>query len=254
MIVRSIIAESIAAYISTIFILSTLSMAGAQVLQSANYKIQGDSINFGGGLSESDSYTIESTLGELATGDLSGNSFNLRAGYQQLGISYIAMSAPISSIMSPAIPGLSGGEANGSTTVTVVTDSPGGYALFIHAASDPAMTSASGTIADYDPGADPDFIFSTGSVDAHFGYSPEGQDTADRFLDNGVSCNTGSGETPLSCWDGLDIVDEVIARGTGSNVPSGTDTTIRFRVGVGSAAMSTPGVYTATATLTALPL
>lgn len=254
MFVRSIVTDIVAASVTTVIMLVSLNSAGAQVSQSQNYRIQSDSINFGGGLSSSDNYTLESTFGEVATGDLSGNSFNIRAGYQQMTGNYISMSAPASVVMSPSIPGLSGGEANGSTTVTVSTDSAGGYTLSIRADSNPAMASGANTIADYVPGEDPDFVFTTGSNDAHFGYSPEGSDTADRFRDDGISCNTGSGETSLACWDGLDVVDAVIARGSGPNLPSGTETVIRFRVGVGNAAMPVPGVYTATTTLTALPL
>jgi hypothetical protein len=45
-----------------------------------------------------------------------------------------------------------------------------------------------------------------------------------------------------------------VAQGSGSNHPSGATTTLNFRVGVGSGSGALDGLYTATTTLTALPL
>ncbi|MEK7213799.1 MAG: hypothetical protein AAB637_01635 [Patescibacteria group bacterium] len=58
--------------------------ASAQVMSSSKYKIQSDSMNFGGARSSSGSYIIEDTVGEIATGDSSGNTHKVRAGYQQI--------------------------------------------------------------------------------------------------------------------------------------------------------------------------
>ena len=68
------------------------------------------------------------------------------------------------------------------------------------------------------------------------------------------SCNTGLLNTSLACWDGLTTTPVQFARGGGSNHPDGATTTVHFRVGVGSAAGVVAGVYTATTTVTALPL
>lgn len=59
--------------------------------------------------------------------------------------------------LTPDLPGLTGGESNGSTTFTVTTDSPSGYQLTIKAENNPAMQSGVSTIADYDAGAVTDF-------------------------------------------------------------------------------------------------
>jgi hypothetical protein len=231
-----------------------LHVAGAQVMESTSYKIQSDSINFGGGLSTSDSYTLESTMGEVATGDMSGDTFNLRAGYQQMTGSFISITAADAVVMTPSIPGISGGFANGSTSVTVTTDSPAGYSLSIRAESAPALVKGADSIADYVPTGNPDFEFITDATDSHFGYSPSGEDVAQRFLDNGSACGVGSGEVSLKCWDGLSVIDEIIAQSTSGNSPGGTETTVHFRVGVGGSVVQTAGVYTATTTLTALSL
>lgn len=229
--------------------------AWAQVMQSPNYQIQSDSLNVGGGLSTSSSYSIESTAGEIATGPSDSSSYSLRAGYQQMQEVFISIAGASNVVMSPSIPGLSGGTSNGSTTVTVTTDSPSGYQLTIAASNDPAMQKGADTIADYAPGGDPSFAFTTASGDAHFGYTPEGAHVVQRFLDNGSdTCNTGSTDTSLACWDGLTTSEVAVAQDTNPNHPDGATTTVNFRVGIGSSAAQAPGTYTATTTLTALPL
>jgi hypothetical protein len=251
---RDFFITGLCAVLCTPVVLLSLESATAQVMQSTNYKMESDSINFSGGLSTSTNYTLESTAGEVATGDLGGTTYNLRAGYQQMTTSYIAISSPDSVVMSPSIPGVSGGVANGSTTVTVTTDSFAGYSLSIRAETSPALTKVGDSIADYLPVGNPDYTFSTDSTDAHFGYSPSGVNTVARFLDNGIACNTSTGETALACWDGLSTSEETIAQSTSGNAPSGATTTVYFRVGIGSAVVQSEGVYTATTTLTALSL
>ena len=74
------------------------------------------------------------------------------------------------------------------------------------------------------------------------------------FRDDGGACGTDVDDTALACWDGFDVTDTVIAEGAGGNQPAGATTTVNFRVGVGSSAGVTAGVYIATSTVTALPL
>lgn len=243
--------ESLIVTAMTILMVSTVV---AQVMESTSYRIQSDSVNFGGGLSTSTSYSMESTFGEIATGDLTGTNFNLRAGYQQMTNVFISMAGGDAVTMSPSIPGISGGEADGSTTVTVQTDNPAGYSLTIRAESSPALVKGSDSIADYAPSGDTDFTFTTGSADAHFGYSPSGVDIVDRFLDDGGACATGALDTPFACWDGLSTSDVLIAQSLGANTPLGATTTIHFRVGIGGDVVQIGGTYVATTTITALPL
>lgn len=227
----------------------------AQVMQSGSYRIESDSVNFGGGLATSSSYRLESTAGEVATGESSSGSYSLKAGYQQMQEVYLAISAAADVLMSPSLGGVTGGTAYGTTTATVTTDGSAGYELSIRAAEEPALQSGSDTIADYVPvGATPDFTFTTDAADAHFAYSPEGDDTVARFLDNGAACNTGSSNGSGTCWDGLATTSAAIASSGSANHPSGTATAILFRVGIGNAALQPAGTYIATTTLTALPL
>jgi len=233
-----------------------LSVTNAQIMSSSNFQIHSDSVNTSGGFSSSSNYAIEATTGEVSSGDSDSSNYSLRAGFQQMQEVYMAMTVSSSSVgLAPNIPGISGGVSNGSTTVTVTTDSLSGYQLTIMADADPAMQKGSDTIADYIPsGGVPDYTFSTLPADSHLGYTPEGSDVAQRFLNSGTTCNAGSSNDTASCWDGLSTTQTVIAQSSGSNHPNGTDTSVRFRVGVGGSSVQAPGVYVATTTLTALAL
>ena len=238
----------------TILILPLINVSKAQVMSSPGYQLQSDSVNFGGGLSSSTNYVQESTAGEIASGLGDSNNFSLRAGYQQMQEVFLSLTVLGDVVMSPDIPGLTGGVSNGSTTFTVITDSPAGYQLSMSAENNPAMQGSLDTIDDYDAGIVPDFFFTTASTEAHFGFTPEGVDITAEFTDNGTTCGLAGGDSSLACWDGLATVDRIIANGPGGNQPNGATTTVHFRVDVGSSAGVISGLYTATSTVTALPL
>jgi len=246
-----------ASLIATVMLVLVTSVGFAQVMSSSNYQIESDSVNFGGGYSSSTNYQLESTAGEIATGNSSSTNYELGAGFQQMQDSYIALSAGGDVALSPSIPGVSGGFANGSTTVTVTTSSLAGYELTIEAENNPAMQSGANSIDDYVPaGAPPDYDFTIGAADAYFGYSPEGVDVVQRFLDDGGSnCNELAGsDTADKCWDGLSTSPATIASGSGSNHPTGTVTDVKFRVGIGGSVIQAVGTYVATTTITAISL
>jgi hypothetical protein len=242
-----------AALTGVVFLCMQLGLA--QVATSTNYQLQSDSVNFGGGLSTSTNYIQESTFGELATGNGTSTNYNLYGGYQQMQEVYLSMSSPSNVDLLPNLAGLTGGTSNGSTTVTVTTDGPAGYSLSLESQTDPAMQNGIYSIDDYDEGIDADYSFAvTGGV-AHFGFSPSGVDIPQAFKNNGSSlCGVGSLDDSLACWAGLTTLGTTIAQANGSNHPDGATTTIYFRVGIGSGAGVETGIYTATTTLTALPL
>lgn len=224
------------------------------VMGSTNYSIESDSVNFGGGLSTSSNYTQESTFGEVATGNSESAGYKLRAGYQQMIATYISLSvSPVT--LTPVIPENGGGIANGSTNVSVATDNPAGYELYVSASSSPALVSGVNSFADYvSAGIDPDFSFSVPSADSAFGFSPEGSDIVQAFKDNGSICNAGSSDTVNSCWKGLTTSNVLIAKKTSGNHPSGTITTLKFRAESGSSHVQPAGSYTATSTVTVIAL
>ena len=225
-------------------------------MTSDNYTIQSDSINFGGGRASSTSYVMEDTFGEIATGVSTSSSYNLYAGYQQMYETYISMTSVADVTLTPAIGGVTGGTANGSTTVTVTTDSVAGYELSIKASSSPALSSVLDNFSDYTTATTgvPDFVFTIPATSSEFGFSPEGVDIYSKYKDNGSLCNTGSGDTSDRCWESLSTTYELISKSTTANHPNGVQTTIKFRAQSGSSHIQIAGDYTATTTITAIAL
>lgn len=242
------------AIILTPLIFSLLGVTLAQVRSSTNYQIQSDSINVGGGYSSSTNYQQESTFGEVATGRSTSSSYSLRAGYQQMQEVFISLAGAEDLVMDTALGGLTGGTSNASGTYTVVTDSPSGYQLTIEAESSPAMQKGVDSIADYDDGGVADTAFTVGSTEALFGYTVDGVDTAQYFLDNAGTCGSCSTDSSFACWSGLDTSPHTVAESSAANQPAGATTTLHFRVGIGANAGVIAGEYVATTTITALPL
>lgn len=238
-----------------LFTLALAVTAEAQVMQSSSYRIESDSVNFEGGRGTSANYTLEDTAGEVGSGISDSASYRMSAGYQQTLVDYISLTSAQNVTMSPSLGGVTGGTAAGSTAVIVTTDSAAGYQLNLKASTSPAMQSGANTIADYTPsGANPDFTFSVGVGAGEFAFSPEGTDIATRYRDDGISCNTSSGDTSLSCWDALTTSDRTISSRTTGNHPNGITTTIQFRTGLGANSGIVNGTYIATTTLTAFAL
>ncbi len=240
---------------ATLLVVMLLQVGSAQVMESNNYKMQSDSLNTGGGLSESELYKMEDTTGEIATGNSTSTSFNLKAGYQQMQEVYLSLSAIPDVVLSPSLGGVTGGTSTGSTTFVVTTDSPAGYTATIEASTNPALQSGSNSIADYIPvGGVPDFDFITDPTEAHLAFSPEGSDIAVQFQDAGSVCGVAGSDTPNRCFQGLSVSPVEILRRTSPNHPNGATTTILFTVGIGGGVNVPEGVYTATTTITALSL
>ncbi len=226
----------------------------AQVMQSPTYKIQSDSINAGGADSTSSLYKLGDTLGEVGTGDSNSSNYFLHAGFWQMQGSYISITSP-SDLALTHIGGINGEGSEGTMSWVVTTDNTAGYSMSIETTTVPALKSALDSFADYTPaGADPDYNFSILPTTSAFGFSPEGTDVNSRFKDNGSACNTGSGETTGKCWDGLSLSVKTIAGSTGSNHPSGTTTSVRFRAESGASHIQTSGAYQASIVVTALTL
>lgn len=232
-----------------------LSVSFAEIMSSGSYKIQSDSVNFAGNRSTSTTYSMEDTVGEIATGDSESTLFKIKAGYQQMQETYLAMTAAGDVSMSPSIGGISGGTSNGSTNFTVTTDNAAGYSVTIKASSTPALQSPLDSFTDYSAtAASPDFNFSVPATASNFAFTPEGTDIAGTFKDNGGACAVGSSDTADKCWAGLSTSQQTIVTRTSSNQPGGTLTTIKFKAESGSSHVQVNGTYTATTTITAFSL
>lgn len=227
----------------------------AYVASSTNYRLEVDSVNFGGGLSTSTNYNLEDTAGEIGSGDLSGTNYDLSAGYQaMLTDTFVSVSEPSDITLSGTITTASGGEATGSSAWKITTNSSGGYTLSILASTDPALQSGANSFDDYTPaGAAPDYDWTVASADSAFGFSPEGGDVVTRFKNNGSSCNQAGGSvTSGYCWDGFSTSNTSIASASSGNNPTGATTTVNLKAEAGSSASQATGSYSATITITAL--
>lgn len=182
-------------------------------------------------------------------------AYLMNAGYREMDENYIAISSPSDIVMSPAIGGISGGIGNGTATWTVTTDNSAGYQVSIKSSAAPALQSGSYVFADYTPAVvGADFSWLIDSSDSEFGYTVEGADAVNKFLDNGSACGTGSGNTEDRCWVGLSTADESIINSSSPNHPLGSDAIIKFQAESGSGHLQEEGTYTATIVVTAVAL
>ncbi len=226
-------------------------LTAAYVASSTNYRVQSDSLNFGGGLSTSTNYGLESTGGEIATGESSSTNYGIKAGYQQMLVSAISISSP-SDVSLGSLDGAAGGAVTGSVAWTVITDNAAGYTLTVRSSTNPALASGGASVANYTPaGATPDYTWSIAASASEFGFSPEGTDVVQRYLDNGSACNAGASNGSNTCWDAFSTSNTTVASGASGNSPAGTATTIKLQAEVGADNVPTAGDYSATIIATA---
>ncbi len=242
-------------FVLTAFLIVGAPVSLAYVASSTSYRIQADSINIGGVISTSTSYRAQDTIGEEGVGTSSSATYNIKGGYQQMDQAYLAITVSGNVTLTPSIPSVGGGTANGIATWTVTTDNPAGYTVNIRASGTPALSSGANSFPNYVPaGADPDFTFSTPSASSRFGFSAEGTDIVQRFKDNGATCNVGALDTASACWAPLvTSADTIITRNT-PNYPTGSLLSVRFRAVSGATNVQPTGSYLATTTLTVLAI
>lgn len=255
--ILSFIVVSVFLVSTSLFILQSKVLA--YEMASTSYRIQESSVNVGGLDSEaSTSYKLRETIGEVAVGTATSTSYKLQMGYQPMIASFISLSvSPSSVILIPTISTISGGAATSSYSATVITDSAGGYSLYVVASTDPALKSGANSFVDYLPAVvgTPDFTWSVAAATSGFGFTPEGDDIVQKFLDNGVgTCNIGSSTTSNACWYGFSTSTEAIATALSPNTPSGDETTIKLKAESGSSNSQAAGAYQATITTSAIAL
>lgn len=237
--------------LSLIFLMPLVSFGA--VRSSTTYSIERDSLNIGGESSTSTSYGINDTVGEQATGESSSTTYAVNAGFQ-LPDNFLSITSPTDVALTTFNTTRSDSTTSGSAAWTIVTDNTAGYTMTIEASTVPALQSAGSTFDDYTPTGGADFAFTTGASESLFGFSPEGDDIADSYKDDGATCGSGATGTADACWDGLSTSSQTIAGSTSSNQPSGTATTVKFKAEIGSEVIQDAGTYTATVTVTAVVL
>lgn len=173
-------------------------------------------------------------------------------------ISFLAAIANVT--MLPALAGITGGTAAGSTTVRVLTNNDIGYNMTILFSSTTAMgrNGGGGVIANYTPTTVnvPDFTF-TSRAFSQFAYTVTASTTGDlvtSFKDNASACNTGAGDVATKCWLNPSTTAKTIINRSTATLASGATTTLAFRVNIPLNPVPSvqKGTYVATATLTAI--
>lgn len=80
----------------------TTTVFAQTIRTSSGYGIQSDSINFAGAIATSSSYGVDDTMGEQATGRLTGAAYNFQdAGYQGIEFDTVSPGAPSSLSLTP---------------------------------------------------------------------------------------------------------------------------------------------------------
>lgn len=226
-------------------------------MSSLRYMIDTDSINFGGtDDSASGQKLLSDVMGEVGTGYSSSSRYSISTGYRMLQSSYISISSASDLIM-PNMSGLIAGESNSSKSWIVKTDNFAGYEMLVRSLTSPALKSASGAyFSDYVSlsSSTADYNFSVASTNSTFAFSPEGQDTSQKYLDNGSICGIGNYDTVDKCWDGFSTSEKTISHRASSNHPDGSVTTIKYKTAIGSDKIQDSGTYTSTITVTAVVL
>jgi len=242
----------------------TLGSTSYYVMSSSNYKMERDSLNNAGLRSTSPNYIQESTVGEVGTGKSDSSNYSLRAGYQQMGEVYLAVSAISDVVMSPNLGGITGGTSDGTTQFTVTTDSSSGYTVAIQTDSNNGMEgeTTSSVIPYLDESSPyvPDYSFTTAPTNsAAFAYTINASTTGEivqAFRNNGSNaCNTGSTETDDNCWIGATTTSRTIINRT-SAATTGATSTLSYRVIISAdpQPILIEDIYTSTTTLTVLAL
>lgn len=240
-------------FIIGVFFLSHLGV-NAYVASSTNYRIETDTVSFGGGLSTSTNYTMQDSLSDRALGTASSPSSTVDLGVIPTYSGTISITYPTSVSLLPAFKTDVGGQGNGDFDVGVTTDNTGGYTLSISSNTSPALKSTVDNFTDYSPiiSGVPDLSWSVASNDSRFGFTPEGVDIIQKYKDDGISCNTGILNTPDACWDSIGTSNKTIATALSSNQPSGATTKIKLRSEAGATRKQGVGSYSAEIVVTAL--
>lgn len=233
----------------------------AYVSSSANYRIQSDSVNVGGVPASSASYNLNTTVGEVATGESTSASYKVKAGYQQMQGGTISITSPSDISFSRSL-SVTDNTATASTTWTVTTDISSGYNITITASS------TSGCV-DHDGEGVADALCDTATNEAFndlattskatwsvsnayaFGWSAYGDHVTG--FGTGSSCDTGDTHTPSTSltYQGFDGVNTSFQFASSTSATGGTATTMCFAVEQNDV-FAPSGSYQATTTATAV--
>ncbi len=217
-------------------------------MSSTNYSIPIDSINFVSGDTSSANFNLNSTVGEVATGESTSTNYTMNAGFQQPDSCTISIS-DATNLSLAAIAGTGKSTlTNNYRILTITTNCSGGYGLYWKASTS-NMISGANSISAYTPtGSDPE----QWSVDAsasewggHLNADSDRVDT-DKWGEDTAPSYTSS-ETK---WLNVATSDALIA--SYNSTTAGDDEKIYFGAEIGSSKHQISGNYSVTVTITAI--
>jgi hypothetical protein len=116
-------------------------------MSSGSYKINADSINFGGAPSSSATYKMNDTMGEIATGQSASGTYKMNAGFWYMVNTYLTLTVDSHTKDLGSL--LPGSPVTGQSTITVTTDSWDGYSLSVSKDHKMRHTDGTTTIDDH---------------------------------------------------------------------------------------------------------
>jgi hypothetical protein len=174
--------------------------------------------------------------------------------------SEISIDAGTHVTMSPAIPGITGGTATGTTTWTIITSNAAGFKMELSASADPALagTTHGDSFDDYTEAVSgvPDKTWSVSNA-AEFGYTvfPATPADADQSFKDGAGdlCNVATNNPDgTKCWLGFEgsTKEQIISRSTQTGI-GGEAEVVNFKAQLQGSHSLVEDSYTATITATA---
>jgi hypothetical protein len=134
---------------SIIVLLGAMAFPSASfgVMSSTNYTIFADSIDAGGVLSTSGTYSLEDTIGETPTGGSASSSvYEVLAGYQAMDWSVLVLDVDTNTVNLGTLS--TSAVTTSSATLSVTVDASSGYVLSVGSVSGTSLTAvADGTVS-----------------------------------------------------------------------------------------------------------
>jgi hypothetical protein len=238
------------AILSFLLAAAIVSFEQAFAMSSTNYEIPSDVIGSSGAPSESATYELNDTLGEMATGPSSSSTYDLKAGFWQTAEGYVIAINCDSFLNMEAISGTGRSDPDMSSnfaTCNIFTDDNSGYNLYWKASA-ATMASGGDSIAAYTPAvSEIAELWSVASSASEWGgHLGSGSDTVNTtFWGSADSYAAGK-------WLNIPIADFNIATRLSKTAVAGDDEYIYFGAEVGADKFQPSGTHSVTVTFTSV--
>lgn len=226
-------------------------------MDSSNYSIDSDIINYYTGESDSSSYNLNAVGGETGSGESSSSSYEMGSGYEYADSDYIISLSCSSSVNMGNIAGVGRSDlSTNDATCSIETDNPIGYKLYWQASS-ANMISGAESIGAYTPAvSETPEAWSVNSTDSEWGARLKKSGTTSYDSIKWGDANSGDGYASsdvkwlnVSNIAGYEIIERTSATGAG-----GDTEVLQFGAEVGLNKLQPSGSYSVNLTITAVAL